>query len=169
MNRIIFQEEDRVKMVTEAAKGPLDYITLGLHNLLYEKNHYLKAINSCKDFKSKYPDIELVAKEEFFRDAPGDMKGDPVLRTDSHKLMLKRLHFELYQVPAGVNTALQLLFVLKEEADMYVRSLMPDLSAAILNRGRSCAGRENLWRVRRCDCKNALQLDGNSCAVCHPH
>uniref|UniRef100_A0A0C9RZF2 TSA: Wollemia nobilis Ref_Wollemi_Transcript_267_723 transcribed RNA sequence n=1 Tax=Wollemia nobilis TaxID=56998 RepID=A0A0C9RZF2_9CONI len=65
-NRIIFQEEDRVKSETENAKIPVDYTTLQLHNLMYEKNHYLKAIKGCKDFKSKYPDIELVSEEEFF-------------------------------------------------------------------------------------------------------
>ncbi|KAJ9692084.1 hypothetical protein PVL29_011261 [Vitis rotundifolia] len=36
---------------------------------MYEKSHNGKAIKACKDFKLKYPDIELVSKEEFFRDS----------------------------------------------------------------------------------------------------
>ncbi|MCO5580345.1 hypothetical protein L7F22_034211 [Adiantum nelumboides] len=98
INRVILQDEDRVKQETEAAKLPVDYTTLQLNNLLYEKNHYLKAISACKDFKSRYPDIELVPAEEFYRDAPTELKKDPPLREDPHKEMLERLNFELYQV-----------------------------------------------------------------------
>lgn len=91
-------EEDRFKAESERAKAPVDLTTLQLHNLMYEKNHYVKAIKACKDFKTKYPDIELVPEEEFFRDAPEDIKS-PVLSTDSaHNLMLKRLNYELSQV-----------------------------------------------------------------------
>ncbi|XP_002964386.2 THO complex subunit 5A [Selaginella moellendorffii] len=97
INRVILQEEDRVKVETEAAKSPLDRTTLQLHNLLYEKNHYLKAIKTCKDFKSKYPDIELVPEEEFFRDAPEELQSDPAIKNDPHKLMLQRLNFEMHQ------------------------------------------------------------------------
>ncbi|KAJ9166241.1 hypothetical protein P3X46_021019 [Hevea brasiliensis] len=96
-NRSILLEEDRVKAETERAKAPVDFTTLQLHNLMYEKSHYVKAIKACKDFKSKYPDIELVPEEEFFRDAPENIKG-PVLSDDtSHNLMLKRLNYELHQ------------------------------------------------------------------------
>lgn len=97
-NRSILIEEDRVKMETERAKAPVDFTSLQLHNLMYEKSHYLKAIKACKDFKTKYPNIELVPEKEFFRDAPEDIKK-PVLSHDSgHDLMLKRLNFELFQV-----------------------------------------------------------------------
>ncbi|KDP38329.1 hypothetical protein JCGZ_04254 [Jatropha curcas] len=96
-NRSILLEEDKVKGETERAKAPVDFTTLQLHNLMYEKSHYVKAIKACKDFKSKYPDIELVPEEEFFRDAPEHIKG-PVLSDDtSHNLMLKRLNYELHQ------------------------------------------------------------------------
>ncbi|KAH6823157.1 THO complex [Perilla frutescens var. hirtella] len=96
-NRSILLEEDRVKADSERAKAPVDLTTLQLHNLMYEKNHYVKAIKACKDFKTKYPDIELVPEEEFFRDAPEEIKS-PVLSTDSaHNLMLKRLNYELSQ------------------------------------------------------------------------
>ncbi|XP_040995614.1 THO complex subunit 5B [Juglans microcarpa x Juglans regia] len=96
-NRSILLEEDRVKAETERAKAPVDFTTLQLHNLMYEKNHYVKAIKACKDFRSKYPDIELVSEEEFFRDAPVDIKGKTLSKDSGHDLMLKRLHFELFQ------------------------------------------------------------------------
>lgn len=96
-NREILQEEDKIKLETEAAKAPIDQITLQLHNLLYEKNHYVKAIKTCKDFRSKYPDIDLVPEETFFQSAPQELQSDPALRDDSHKLMIQRLKFELYQ------------------------------------------------------------------------
>lgn len=97
-NRAILIEEDRVKAETETAKAPVDFTTLQLHNLLYEKNHYLKAIKACKDFRSKHPDIELVPEEDFFANAPIEIKGDYVSKDNPHDLMLKRLNFELYQV-----------------------------------------------------------------------
>lgn len=97
-NRTILLEEDRVKAETERAKAPVDFTTLQLHNLMYEKNHYVKAIKACKDFKSKYPDIELVPEEEFFRDAPEDIKGTVMSNDSAHNLMLKRLNYELHQV-----------------------------------------------------------------------
>ncbi|GAU42192.1 hypothetical protein TSUD_305370 [Trifolium subterraneum] len=96
-NRSILIEEDRVKMETERAKAPVDFTTLQLHNLVYEKSHYLKAIKACKDFKSKFPDIELVPEEEFFRGAPKDIKDSVLSKDSAHNLMLKRLNFELYQ------------------------------------------------------------------------
>lgn len=98
MNRTILLEEDRIKAETEKAKAPVDFTTLQLHNLMYEKNHYMKAIKACRDFKSKYPDIELVPEEEFFGSAPEEIKGNTLSTDSSHDLMLKRLHFELYQV-----------------------------------------------------------------------
>ncbi|KAA8528530.1 hypothetical protein F0562_035885 [Nyssa sinensis] len=96
-NRSILLEEDRVKAETEHAKAPVDFTTLQLHNLIYEKNHYVKAIKACKDFKSKYPDIELVPEEEFFRDAPEEIKSSVISNDSAHNLMLKRLNFELLQ------------------------------------------------------------------------
>ncbi|MED6199102.1 THO complex subunit 5B [Stylosanthes scabra] len=60
---------------------------LHLYNLMYEKSYYVKAIKACKDFKSKYPDIDLVPQEQFFRDAPKDIK-DSILSNDvAHNLM----------------------------------------------------------------------------------
>ncbi|BFG18387.1 hypothetical protein CerSpe_046610 [Prunus speciosa] len=96
-NRSILLDEDRVKAETESAKAPVDLTTLQLHNLMYEKSHYVKAIKACKDFKSKYPDIELVPEEEFFHDAPGHIKAPTLSNDVAHDLMMKRLNFELFQ------------------------------------------------------------------------
>lgn len=98
VNRTILLEEDRIKSETDRAKAPVDFTTLQLHNLMYEKNHYLKAIKACKDFRSKHQDIELVPEEEFFRSAPEDIKGKVLASDGAHDLMLKRLNFELFQV-----------------------------------------------------------------------
>lgn len=87
-----------MKAETENAKAPVDFTTLQLHNLMYEKGHYIKAIKACKDFKSKYPDIELVPEEEFFRDAPEDIQNSVLSNDSAHNLLLKRLDFELLQV-----------------------------------------------------------------------
>ncbi|KAH7655597.1 THO complex subunit 5 protein [Dioscorea alata] len=97
VNRTILLEEDRIKSETDRAKAPVDFTTLQLHNLMYEKNHYLKAIKACKDFRSKHQDIELVPEEEFFRSAPEDIKGKVLASDGAHDLMLKRLNFELFQ------------------------------------------------------------------------
>ncbi|XVE70090.1 hypothetical protein DITRI_Ditri10aG0043600 [Diplodiscus trichospermus] len=96
-NRSILMEEDRVKDETERAKAPVDFTTMQLQNLMYEKSHYLKAIKICNDFKSKYPDIELVPEQEFFRDAPQEIKGSNFSDDSSHNLMLKGLNYELLQ------------------------------------------------------------------------
>ncbi|KAG2654287.1 hypothetical protein PVAP13_1NG475314 [Panicum virgatum] len=96
VNREILMEEDRVK-AEEAAKAPVDSTTLQLHNLLYEKNHYVKAIRACLDFQTKYPGIELVPEEEFQRARPADIRDKTLAADASHDLMLKRLNFELVQ------------------------------------------------------------------------
>ncbi|XP_020575586.1 THO complex subunit 5B isoform X2 [Phalaenopsis equestris] len=97
LNRTILVEEDHIKAETESAKAPVDFTTLQLHNLMYEKNHYLKAIKTCRDFRSKYPDIELVPEEEFFTNAPEDIKAKVLASEPAHNLMLKRLNYELFQ------------------------------------------------------------------------
>jgi hypothetical protein len=98
VNREILMEEDKIKRETEAAKAPVDSTTLQLHNLLYEKNHYVKAIRACQDIQTKYPGIELVPEEEFHRAAPDDIREKALAADAAHDLMLKRLNFELVQV-----------------------------------------------------------------------
>ncbi|XP_061344717.1 THO complex subunit 5B isoform X2 [Gastrolobium bilobum] len=97
VNRCILVEEEFVKTETERAKAPLDFTTQQLHNLMYEKSHYVKAVKACNDFKSKCPEIELVNEEEFFRDVPQHIKGSVLSNHSAHNLMLKRLNFELFQ------------------------------------------------------------------------
>ncbi|TKY57820.1 THO complex subunit 5B [Spatholobus suberectus] len=96
-NRSILLEEDHARRETERAKAPLELTTQQLHNLVYEKSHYVKAIKACNDFKSKYANIEVVSEDEFFRDAPRDMKGSVLSNHSGHNLVLKRLNFELFQ------------------------------------------------------------------------
>lgn len=91
-------EEEHARTETERAKAPLELTTQQLQNLMYEKSHYVKAIKACNDFKSKYPDIEVVSEGEFFRDAPQDMKDSVLCSHSEHNLVLKRLNFELFQV-----------------------------------------------------------------------
>lgn len=87
-----------MKAETERVKAPVDSTSLQLHNLMYEKSHYLKAIKACKDFKSKYPDIQLVTEAEFFSQAPEEFKGIAISNETAHNVMLKRLNYELFQV-----------------------------------------------------------------------
>ncbi|XP_018433960.1 THO complex subunit 5A [Raphanus sativus] len=90
-NRAILIEEERVKTETES---PIDLTALQLHNLMYEKSHYLKATTSSREFKSKYPNIDLISEQDFFTDAPQPIKSQSL---SNHDLMLKRLNFELHQ------------------------------------------------------------------------
>ncbi|XP_057974037.1 THO complex subunit 5A isoform X2 [Malania oleifera] len=119
-NRSILLEEDHVKAETERAKAPVDFTTLQLHNLMYEKNHYVKAIKACKDFKSKYPDIELVPEEEYFRDAPEEIKGTNLSSDSAHDLMLKRLNYELFQRKE--------LCKLREKLEQHKKSLLETIA-----------------------------------------
>ncbi|KAK6130889.1 hypothetical protein DH2020_035364 [Rehmannia glutinosa] len=124
-NRSILLEEDRVKAETERAKAPVDLTTLQLHNLMYEKNHYVKAIKACKDFKTKFPDIELVPEDEFFKDAPEEIKSS-ILSTDSaHDLMLKRLNYDLFQ--ASSTSSVRVLHTKKLKQHQLAELLPPPL------------------------------------------
>ncbi|CAG7909505.1 THO complex subunit 5A [Brassica rapa] len=96
-NRAILMEEERVRRETESSKSPMDLTSLQLHNLTYEKSHYLKATRSSREFKSKYPNIDLISEQDFFRDAPEAIKSQTLSNDASHDLMLKRLNFELHQ------------------------------------------------------------------------
>ncbi|KAL0797149.1 hypothetical protein Bca101_068526 [Brassica carinata] len=50
-----------------------------------------------REFKSKYPNIDLISEQDFFRDAPEAIKSQMLSNHSSHDLMLKRLNFELHQ------------------------------------------------------------------------
>ncbi|XP_006307420.2 THO complex subunit 5A [Capsella rubella] len=96
-NRAILIEEEKLKTETELAKSPVDFTTLELHNLMYEKSHYLKANKASRDFKSRYPNIDLISEQDFFNEAPEAIKSQTLSNDTSHDLMLKRLNFELHQ------------------------------------------------------------------------
>ncbi|XP_010479088.1 PREDICTED: THO complex subunit 5A [Camelina sativa] len=96
-NRAILVEEEKAKTETELAKSPVDFTTLELHNLMYEKSRYLKANKASRDFKSRYPNIDLISEQEFFSEAPEAIKSQTLSNDTSHDLMLKRLNFELHQ------------------------------------------------------------------------
>ncbi|GFP96371.1 THO complex subunit 5b [Phtheirospermum japonicum] len=127
-NRSILLEEDRVKAETERAKAPVDLTTLQLHNLMYEKNHYVKAIKACKDFKTKYTDIELVPEEEFFKDAPEDIKSSALSTDSSHDLMLKRLNYELFQASFTCSIIKKELCTLREKLELQKKALQETIA-----------------------------------------
>jgi hypothetical protein len=56
---------------------------------MYEKSHYIKVNKSCKYFKSKYVDIELVPEKEFFTDAPEDIKGSIISNDNAHNRLIE--------------------------------------------------------------------------------
>lgn len=111
-NRSILLEEDKVKKETEHAKAASESMSLQLHNLMYEKKHYIRAIKACKDFKTKYADIEFVSEDELLRDAPEDIKSSALSADSMHDLMLKRLNYELSQVSYSLFSDLILGFCL---------------------------------------------------------
>lgn len=98
LSRKFFLDEDRVRSETDAAKAPLDQSILQLNNLLYEKNHYRIEIQSCREFRTKFPGIELQTEEQFWEAASEEQKGDAALKENLHQMQLARLQFELAQV-----------------------------------------------------------------------
>lgn len=96
--RKFYLAEDRVKAETDEAKAPLDKASLELNNLLYERDHFLREIRTCRNFKTKFPGIELQAEEVFWESASEEQKGDAKLKEDPHQLQLARLRLELAQV-----------------------------------------------------------------------
>jgi hypothetical protein len=98
LSRNFYLAEDKVKAETDAAKIPLDKATLQLNNLLYERDHFLREIQACREFKTKFPGIDLESESAFWAAASGEQKSDAKLRDDPHQLELARLQLELTQV-----------------------------------------------------------------------
>ena len=73
-------------------KEQLDRYTLIRNNLLSEKHHQKTEIQSCRNFKSKYPEIELCSLEEFLAN---EAHKEYESTADEHALYLQRLSFEL--------------------------------------------------------------------------
>jgi hypothetical protein len=101
VNRGVHQHIEGAKKTTDKEKTNFDSNSLQLHNLLYEKDHYQRQIAKCQDFRSAHLDIELVSPEEFAATAPptGETQGDSVGEEggDEHRLMVRRLDFELQE------------------------------------------------------------------------
>ena len=72
------------------ARAPrrLDQDSLQLHNLLYEKNHYLREIARCRDFRSKHLAVQLVDESTFAATAPAELQGDA---EDPHQVRDRRV------------------------------------------------------------------------------
>lgn len=74
LNRL---EKIRMKIGRDALhkeKQRLDSTHLLLQNLLYETDYLDREVTKCLQFKSKDEEIDLVPVEEFYKDAPEDIK-----------------------------------------------------------------------------------------------
>ncbi|CAH0585636.1 unnamed protein product [Chrysodeixis includens] len=78
-------------------KQRVDSTHLLLQNLLYEADHLNKEVTKCLQFKSKDEEIELVAVEDFFKEAPAEISRPELTKNDEHQLQLARLEWELRQ------------------------------------------------------------------------
>jgi THO complex subunit 5 len=100
-NREVYEGLELRRQGTADAKHALEKTNLQLQNLQYEKSHYAKEIQMCRDFRSAFADsdVGLVAEEEFLRRAPPELNpGAANTGGDSHashQRMLNRLAFEL--------------------------------------------------------------------------
>lgn len=54
---------------------------------MYERSHFVKEINKCRDFRTAADDIEMVSDQEFYRAI-----GTPT--DDKHALTIARLEHE---------------------------------------------------------------------------
>lgn len=78
-------------------KLAVDSNKLQLQNLLYEANHLRREVKQCLQFKSQDEEIDLVAEEAFFADAPESISQPEKTKTDEHVRRLARLEWELHQ------------------------------------------------------------------------
>ncbi|KAF8529024.1 Fms-interacting protein-domain-containing protein [Hysterangium stoloniferum] len=82
------------KQRTAEARQAMDHTHLGLQNLMYERRHFEKEIEKCRQFASVYQDIPLYPLDEFLARAPQEVRTEDILKNE-HQLMLNRLSFEL--------------------------------------------------------------------------
>ncbi|GJJ07465.1 hypothetical protein Clacol_001667 [Clathrus columnatus] len=94
LNRITNATTRDHKQKTTEARQTMDHTHLGLQNLMYERRHFEKEIDKCRQFASIYQDISLYSLEEFLKLAPPELQTEDILQTE-HQLMLTRLNFEL--------------------------------------------------------------------------
>merc|ERR1712029_760495 len=75
----------------------VDSCHLQLQNLLYEVLHLQKEVTKCLQYKSADEDMDLAPLEEFYRDAPDDIKNEEKIQDNPHSLRLARLEYERLQ------------------------------------------------------------------------
>jgi len=97
LNRLDKLRLKKARESTNSAKQRVDAFHLQLENMLYEVFHLRKEVGKCHEFKSKDEDIELVAIEEFYQEAPSNISKVEVTKNDPHKLTLARLEWEFEQ------------------------------------------------------------------------
>ena len=68
---------------TEGINMVLDHTTLHHHKFIYEKNHFLKAIEACKYLKSKYQRYRACPGGECFKTILEVLKENPMLKEDT--------------------------------------------------------------------------------------
>lgn len=78
-------------------KLSVDSNKLQLQNLLYEADHLRREVKQCLQFKSQDEEIDLVAEEQFFAEAPESISQPDKTKTDDHVRRLARLEWELHQ------------------------------------------------------------------------
>lgn len=92
LNRLITSYIEQHKGTVQAAKEEVDKLNLVKQSLIYEKSHFLKEINICRDFTSSERAIELLAVEEFKASDAFRAAGSP---SEAYPLHLARLQHEL--------------------------------------------------------------------------
>uniref|UniRef100_A0A1B6C294 THO complex subunit 5 homolog n=1 Tax=Clastoptera arizonana TaxID=38151 RepID=A0A1B6C294_9HEMI len=97
LNRLEKFRTNQSRDTLHKVKQQVDSLHLQLQNLLYETFHLQKEVTKCLQFKSKDKDIDLVSKEDFYKEAPVSISRPKLTRKDDHQLQLARLEWELQQ------------------------------------------------------------------------
>jgi THO complex subunit 5 len=95
VNRQLHTEIESEKEKHTHYKEKLNALNLRLQNLQYEKNHFIREIEICRNYKPKNVVEDLISEEEFLKTAPKEFL--PQNLNDEHEVMLKLLNFELEQ------------------------------------------------------------------------
>ena len=97
LNRLDKIRTKRIRESTAEVMQRVDSFHLQLQNLRYEVMHLEKEVARCLQFRSRDQDIQMIAKEQFFKEAPDTIKDKVDEEDDEHKLHLARLEFENVQ------------------------------------------------------------------------
>ena len=97
LNRLDKLRTKQSRDQTVEAKAKVDSCHLQLQNLLYEVLHLQKEVTKCLQYKSADEDMDLAPLEEFYRDAPDDIKNEEKIQDNPHSLRLARLEYERLQ------------------------------------------------------------------------